>query len=301
MTPIAKRLSLGSLPVLLAFAGPAIAQGADVRVCDRPNFNGECVDLRHGVADLRQFGMANRATSFQIRSGTWLMCSEPGFAGRCVAFDASVENLRRTGFNNSVASLRPIRGGNVGGNNPNSRSAITLYERPNYTGRGWTFTDDDPDLSRYQINDQISSVRVHGGRWRLCFDANYGRCRDLDGSLPSLRSIGMNNTISSVQELRPGRPTDPVPPLPGPTGSVTLYEDSDFQGRAVAVDRAVRDLGQLNFNNRVTSLRVPPGERWTVCAGQDFSGQCATVAGDVPSLSRFGLNDRVSSLRRVRR
>jgi hypothetical protein len=300
MTPITKKLPLCGL-LMLAFSGPTLAQGADIRVCDRPNMNGECVDLRHGVADLRAFGMNNRATSFEIRSGSWLMCSEPGFGGRCVPFDSSVSNLRRSGFNNTVASLRPLRrGDDVGGNNPRSRSAITLYERQNYAGRGWTFTDDEPDLSRYLLNDQVSSVRVHGGRWRLCVDANYGSCRDVEGSVPSLRNIGMrNNTISSIQELRPGRPGET--PIPAPTGRVVLYEDGDFRGTELVVDGPVRNLGQFNFNNRVSSLRVPPGERWTVCVGQDFSGQCATVSGDVPSMSRYGMNDRISSLRRVRR
>jgi hypothetical protein len=119
--------------------------------------------------------------------------------------------------------------------------------------------------------------------------------------VPDLRQIAMNNTISSIQEVsgRPGVPGGPGIPAPG--RSVVLYEDSDFRGRELVVERAVRDLGEFDFNDRVTSMRVPPGERWTVCSGLGFSGQCATVTGDVASLSRFGLNDRVSSLRRVRR
>jgi hypothetical protein len=293
MTVVAKKLS-GLL--MLAFAGPLWAQGSEIRVCDRPNLNGQCVDLQHGVADLRAFGMNNRASSFDIRRGTWMMCSEPGFAGRCVAFDQSVSNLRRSGFNNTVASLRPVRAG--GGGGAWQRRSITLYEQPNYGGRGWTFADDEADLARYALGDRVSSVRVTGGRWNLCFDTNFQRCREIGGNVPNLRQIGMNNTISSIQEVsdRPGGPG-----IPAPGGRVVLYEDSDFRGRELVVDRAVPDLGEFNFNNRVTSLRVPPGERWTICAGQGFSGQCATVAGDVPSLSRFGLNDRVSSLRRVRR
>jgi hypothetical protein len=298
MTPITKKLPLCGL-LMLAFSAPALAQGSEVRVCDRPNLNGECVDLRHGVADLRAFGMNNRVTSFEIRRGTWMMCSEPGFAGRCLAFDSSVNNLRRSGFNNTVASLRPVR---AGGSGPAwQRQSITLYEQLNYQGRGWTFADDEADLARYQLGDRVSSVRVTGGRWNLCFDANFQRCREITGNVPDLRQIAMNNTISSIQEVsgRPGVPGGPGIPAPG--RSVVLYEDGDFRGSELVVDGPVRNLGQFNFNNRVSSLRVPPGERWTVCVGQDFSGQCATVSGDVPSMSRYGMNDRISSLRRVRR
>jgi hypothetical protein len=127
------------------------------------------------------------------------MCSERGFAGQCVTFDASVRNLRRSGFNNTVASLRPVRRGDRG---PNAwRTSITVYEKLNYGGRGWTFADDEPNLKRYDLGDSVSSVRVNGGRWALCFDADFGRCREIDGSIPNLKAIGMNNTISSIREI----------------------------------------------------------------------------------------------------
>ena len=82
------------LPALLLAAGcgSALAQ-AEIRVCDRPNLNGRCIDLRHGVGDLRRFDFDQRVTSFEIRSGTWLMCSQAGFGGRCEAFDRSVDHL----------------------------------------------------------------------------------------------------------------------------------------------------------------------------------------------------------------
>lgn len=284
---------------LAAGCGSALAQ-AEIRVCDRPNLNGRCVDLRHGVGDLRRFDFEQRVTSFEIRSGTWLMCSQPGFGGRCEAFTQSVDNLRRTGFNNVVASLRPVRGGGQGGGGWD-RSSITLYETPNYTGRGWTFADDEPDLARYGLGDRVSSARVTGrGSWNLCFDANYQRCRTIDGSVSDLRQIGMNNTISSVQQVAAGgRPPMPVPE-PG-RGAVMLYEHAGFAGQAIAVEGPIADLRQAGFNDRASALRLPPGERWVVCSDANFAGRCATFADDVEDLTRFGLNDRISSLRRVRR
>jgi hypothetical protein len=292
------------LPALLLAAGcgSALAQ-AEIRVCDRPNLNGRCIDLRHGVGDLRRFDFNQRVTSFEIRSGTWLMCSEAGFGGRCEAFDRSVDNLRRTGFNNSVASLRPVRGGGPGGGSGWNRSSITLYENPNYNGRGWTFADDVPDLSRFSLGDRISSVRVTGrGSWNLCFDANYQRCRTIEGSVANLRQIGMNNTISSIQEVDRARPQPMPVPVPAPDrGSVVLYEHSGFGGQAVAVEGSVSDLRQAGFNDRASALRIPDGQRWVVCSDVNFAGRCATVQGDVADLNRYGLNDTISSLRRVRR
>jgi hypothetical protein len=295
------RTTLAAGALAFGLAAPALAQRAEIRVCDRPNLNGECIELRHGVGDLRRFDFANRVTSFEIRGGRWLMCDQPGFRGRCETFDQSVGNLRRTGFNNAVVSLRPLRGaGGPGGGGGGGwdRTSITLYEHDNYGGRGWTFADDEPDLARYDLADRISSLRVNGGRWNVCVDANYSRCREITGNVPRLRDVGLNDRISSLQEIgsRPGGPGLPG----GPLGRAVLYEDVNFGGRSIVVDGPVRNLGELGFNDRMTSLRLPPGESWVICSDANFQGRCATVSGDVPSVP-VGFNDRVSSLRPVRR
>jgi hypothetical protein len=270
---------------LLGVAGTALAQ-ADIRLCDRPNLNGQCIELRHGVGDLRRFDFASRVTSFEIRSGTWMMCDQPGFAGRCRTYNRSVNNLKREDFNNAVASLRPVRRGADG-------SSITLYEHADFGGRGWTFANDEPDLRRYSLNDRLSSVRVTGGRWKLCADINYARCREVSGDVPRLSDIGMNDAISSLQAVgnRPGTPW----------GRAELFEDAEFRGRSVAVEGAVGDLRSLQFNDRVSSMRIPSGQTWTVCDDIDFGGRCTTVTGDVRSFVPLGLNDRISSLRPERR
>jgi hypothetical protein len=49
-------------------------------------------------------------------------------------------------------------------------------------------------------------VIVGGGKWQLCSDANFrGYCVTLDpGEYPSLRSMNLNDKVSSVQELGGG-------------------------------------------------------------------------------------------------
>lgn len=81
------------------------------------------------------------------------------------------------------------------------------------------------------------------------------------------------------------------------SAQVRLYQDDNFAGRSVAVDRDVRDLSRFDFND-VTSSVVVRGGRWTLCSEARFRGRCVTLRpGRYASLRDMGLNDKVSSVR----
>ena len=81
-------------------------------------------------------------------------------------------------------------------------------------------------------------------------------------------------------------------------GELTLFADSDFRGARVTVQSDVRDLRQLNFNDRVSSVVVRSGT-WELCQDSNFGGRCAQFGpGEYRTLPDF--NDAVSSLREVR-
>lgn len=81
---------------------------------------------------------------------------------------------------------------------------------------------------------------------------------------------------------------------------ITVYRDENFRGQNATFRRAVPDLGQYGFNDRITSLRVAPGEYWEVCERPNFKGRCQVFSGEETDLRRAGWTDRISSLRRVR-
>lgn len=78
---------------------------------------------------------------------------------------------------------------------------ITFYEGEGYRGRAFTTKQRVGDFERYGFNDQASSVVVDKGRWEVCEHARFeGRCAVLRrGSYDSLRSIGLNDRISSAR------------------------------------------------------------------------------------------------------
>lgn len=88
-------------------------------------------------------------------------------------------------------------------------SEIALFEDDNYGGRTYRSSAPVPNLGDTDFNDKASSVIVRGRSWQLCDDADYrGHCVTLDpGEYPSLRTMGLNDKVSSVRAIGgPGAP-----------------------------------------------------------------------------------------------
>ena len=82
---------------------------------------------------------------------------------------------------------------------------------------------------------------------------------------------------------------------------ITVFEDTNFRGGSATFREDVPDLRRFNLNDRITSLRVAPGEIWEACIDIDYGGRCQVFSGAEPDLHRrSGWNDEISSLRRIR-
>jgi hypothetical protein len=112
-----------------------------------------------------------------------------------------------------------------------------------------------------------------------------------------------------------GSPTQPTVPF---GEGVSLYKDSLFRGKTVTIGADVSDLSKLdgpcngsedtssNFDDCISSMRIPPGWSATVFRDRKFEGASATYTADVPDFDvvagpcKPGFNDCVSSIRLVR-
>ena len=82
---------------------------------------------------------------------------------------------------------------------------------------------------------------------------------------------------------------------------ITLYEGEGFRGRAVTIDRDMRNLDRQGLGDRTGSIMVERG-RWEVCERPRFEGRCALLRrGNYDSLRGSGLEWDISSVRRVPR
>ena len=182
---------------------------------------------------------------------------------------------------------------------------MTLFQDDHFRGRSVNVRNDVNDLLRLDFNDKASSIVVRSGSWEVCKDSNFrNSCRVLQpGRYASLP--GMNDSISSVREVRrgggghdgghggnrPGRPDN--------HGAVLLFPDAGMRGQPVRLDNEVNDLNRYRFNDRAQSIVINYG-RWEFCADANFRGRCVVMGPGSYNRIDGGLDRRISSLRRVR-
>jgi hypothetical protein len=117
-------------------------------------------------------------------------------------------------------------------------------------------------------------------------------------AMPDLRSVGLNDTISSIRV---------------PAGETwQICDDINFQGRCREISGRVGDLRNMNLNDQISSMRRVSGAaagvfgnrgsgRYTandviVYTNPNYSGRSVELTGDTPDFRSIGLNDQVSSI-----
>lgn len=206
-----------------------------------------------------------------------------------------------------VASMDGAAGGAGSARVLQYGDGITVFVDADFRGRSLTFDSDVPDVSRFGLNDRISSLRVSRGElWEACEHINYGgRCTAFSGSESDLRRDRWNDTISSLRRARGGRGGPGGPGGRGgrgwpsgrgaePDGRIVLFTEPGFQGRSYRVDSASPFLS--GFQDRAESVQVFGGS-WQLCDDANYRGRCVTVTTSMADLGRLGLRNRVFSAR----
>jgi hypothetical protein len=223
----------GALAVALAFvAAHAFAQ---VTLYEHGNFSGDARSFNRAEPDLRRDNFNDRASSVMVQGGTWQLCDEGDFRGHCVVLrPGRYDQLGE--LNDRVSSLRPmLRGGEqpIAGERPGwrdeqrqryhdrrwpERGQMILYEHGDFQGRSVRVNRDAETLDFAGFNDRASSIVVNAGRWQVCSDAQFrGNCRVLPpGQYPNLAAMGLNDRVTSLRLVGPGRQVqrDEYAPLP---------------------------------------------------------------------------------------
>jgi hypothetical protein len=198
--------------VLVAVPGASQAF-AQAHLYEHDNFQGRSYAVSREAVNLARVGFNDIASSLVIRSGRWQLCSDAGFQGRCVTLGPGrYPSLRAMGLNDQLSSLRRIDGGAPRPPPPPpppprpppaARADLVLYERDNFAGRSLGVAHEIGNFASVGFNDIASSLLIRSGRWLLCSDAGFqGRCVTLGpGRYPSLRTMGLNDQLSSVRRV----------------------------------------------------------------------------------------------------
>ena len=80
---------------------------------------------------------------------------------------------------------------------------------------------------------------------------------------------------------------------------ITIFDERDYRGKSAKYTREVANLDGTGFNDRISSLRIAPGEVWEICEDANYAGRCVVVSGDEPDLGRNSWNNTISSFRRA--
>ncbi len=238
-----------SLKTLLAATAIVVAAQANAQVTffEREGFGGRSVNVGGPVTDFQRFGFNDRASSVDIREGSWELCDDTGFRGRCVVLrKGRYPSLRAMGMDNLVTSTRRVgRNGGVGERGfapPPLLDQITFFERQGFGGRSFTTRDEVRNLRRFGFNDLASSVEVVGERWEVCDDVRFrGRCIVLrPGRYPTLAAMGLNNRVSSTRPVASDGRVEESRYAPPPPDYRRRHEEQIFEAPVSSVHAVVR-------------------------------------------------------------
>ncbi len=84
---------------------------------------------------------------------------------------------------------------------------------------------------------------------------------------------------------------------PKPDDIVVLYEDKDYEGEVRVYSSYNSDLGNDDFHDRASSVKVKDDHLTTLYQHENYGGGCRTLLFDVADLKDIDFNDKASSIR----
>ncbi len=276
---------------------PPVVANVSAVFYEHDNFRGATFTAADNVGDFRRAGFNDAASSVIVNNGPVEVCSDEGFRGKCVTLPPGrYASLGSMGLNDRISSVRGLD--RVVDNRrpaPNVASSVTFYEREGFSGRSFVAERDVANFQRFGFNDLASSAVVSGAPWELCPQNGFaGRCVVLTpGEYPTLRSMGLNNRVSSVRRGDSALASAP----PAAPSSITFFQDPYFNGASATSQRGFEDFRTVGLRGAAQSVEVVGGS-WEVCPDRQFSGQCMLLRpGRYPTLASMGLNERIESAR----
>jgi hypothetical protein len=144
--------------------------GEGVYLYEHPNYEGRCVKLTGDAGDLRTFGFDDTTSSLRM-VGSWTAILFRDLYGTGISSTFTQDNPNVAGDligDNQATSASVRRGGSAppSANSCDGGEGVYLYEHPNYQGRCVKLTGDAGDLRTLGFDDTTSSLRVLGN-WRV--------------------------------------------------------------------------------------------------------------------------------------
>ncbi len=212
-------------------------------------------------------------------------------AGRSIKLGAGRHNISR--FNDTVSSVVVKRVGETTPSTPNQKE-VHLYDDLNYRGDRIVIDKIGYHAFPPYFNDRISSLIVPKGYVVTLYE-NYDRggrsiiLREGRHNLDDFSNIVSSLVVRNADEVsNPGNE-----PIPG-RREVQLYDDMNFRGDRIVVDKTGYFAFPRYFDNRLSSLIVPKGYEVALFDNSNQGGNSIVLQPGRHNLSNF--NDVASSI-----
>ena len=71
---------------------------------------GQGIEIQHDVPDLSQYRFNDRASSFLVTGGSWMVCEHAHYRGRCEVLQGGAGDLKPIRMNDNISSIRAYDG-----------------------------------------------------------------------------------------------------------------------------------------------------------------------------------------------
>jgi Peptidase inhibitor family I36 len=277
--------------VTVASAPPVRAQATPVELYKDYNFSGEVLRLDSPGYHALPYNFNDQVSSIVIPSGyTVTLYEERNQAGRAVNLGAGRHNI--SGFNDVTSSI-VIKRASEDPNVNNGKLGVEFFQDYDFGGQRLKVDSLGYYAMPSYFNDQVSSLIVpEGYEVTLYEDYNQaGRSIKLGAGRHNISRF--NDTVSSVVIKRSGEPTTGNPDTSGKK-EVQLYDDLNYRGDRIIVDKTGYYAFPRYFDNRLSSVVVPKGLEVTLFEHYDRGGRATILRAGRHNLGDF--NDIVSSM-----
>jgi len=247
--------------------------------------------------DLHKDGWGDRISSIQVLSGTWQFCQHVNYGGWSVNLGPGnypwVEDFGIP--NDNISSLRRISTGIGLINTP----GLIIYEHIDFKGDHKHIIDrDESSLHPDGWGDRLSSFQIISGRWRFFQHVDYSGWSNVlgPGNYRWVEQVGISN--DQISSIRREEAAVVIPDMQ--SVETILYEHIDFRGdHKHLINHGQKNLHTDGWGDRVSSIQVLSGNRWTFHEHVDYAGASINLGpGSYRWIVDAGMaNDRLSSVR----
>ncbi|HDY8011721.1 TPA: anthrax toxin-like adenylyl cyclase domain-containing protein [Vibrio vulnificus] len=161
-----------------------------------------------------------------------------------------------------------------------SGTGVQLFEHGNYMGRSIVIGESISNLSDLNFNDIMSSFIIPE-QWKVEFYEH----ADFKGKKYTRSGSGngpVHDKISSVKII--SKPEEQ---------KISLFENYNYSGKVVQITEDVPYLGQVDFNDKLSSFKIPNGWQVVFYEDADYKGKKYTRSGS----GSAPVNDKISSIK----